>query len=528
MQVISHRFLSRLARSWVQAAVMVLCLAPILSIAREVPLTIICTTDLHGHVLPCADYEGNRDVGGLLRCASAIRDARERYPNVLYVDCGDLIQGSAESYLSRGRVMLKALEWLECDAWVVGNHDFDWGVDALGKLHDEAKTPLLGANVRNKPGTAPRLPKLRSHVIREVDGLRVALVGLTTPAISSWLTPDFLGDVLFEGSVESLRRVMPSVKADHPDIIVLLVHQGLGEFRDDHANEIEAIASRFPEIDLIIGGHTHKVRQGDRVNGIPFVQPGYYGNWLGRIAMVYDTVRRTLVKCDTEVIQIGKEWGECEELRRLLGDELRKAERYLSKVLSRCEEPLTASHKPPCHCPVQFLLASAMAEKSGAEVVLQGVFCEESLEAGPVTVADIWRLIPYENRVGLLSLTAAELREVLEENALQAGSHRFMGIWGLTYDLDLRAPPGSRVSNLRLPDGSPLHGRKRMRTAVGSYALASGGGRYPVLNALSRKPESRLEITDIDTRTAVLEYVGKRRRLEVSPCGGTMMKPGSE
>ena len=498
------------------------------AVAREVPVTILTTTDLHGHLLPCTDYEGNANVGGLLRCASLIQDLRSRYPNVLYVDCGDLIQGGGESWLSRGRIMVRALEWLGCDAWVVGNHDFDWGVDTLLKLHDSTDVPMLGANIRWRAGSPPLLPNLRSHVVKNMDGVRVALLGLTSPAVSTWLTPDILGDVLFEDSLTALRRVMPEVKEDKPDIIVLLVHQGLAEFQDDHANEIAGIAARFPEIDVIIGAHTHKVREGHWVNGILYVQAGYHGNWLGQVDMVYDTVRRKLVKRESRVHHVGREWDECGGLRDHLGEELQRAEGYLSKVLSQCDEKITSSRKPPCNSPMQVLIASAMAEKAGADIVLQGVFSEEELEKGPVTMADIWRVVPYENTIGVLSLTASELRDILEENALLAGSHHFLGTWGLAYDLDTRAPEGSRVSNLRLPDGAPLHGRKRFRVAVGSFALASGGRRYPVLSSLARKPECRLEMTNIDTRTAVIDYVRKRRRLKAVVDTGTVITAGSD
>ena len=154
--------------------------------ARQVPITILCTTDVHGHVLPYLDSTSGKEVGGMLRCATAIEEIRKKEPNVLYVDCGDLIQGTAESWLTRGRIMTRTMEWLRCDAWVVGNHDFDWGIDALAALHDQTSLNMLSANLIVRPDATNRLCKVMPYVIKDVDGVRVAIVGLTTPGIPTW------------------------------------------------------------------------------------------------------------------------------------------------------------------------------------------------------------------------------------------------------------------------------------------------------------------------------------------------------
>lgn len=505
----------RMRNAWLRGVAAIALWAAIAAsaVARQVPITILCTTDLHGRLLPSDDYDDNRDVGGLLRCASLMAGIRAGSSNVLHVDCGDLIQGGAESWLGGGRSMVRALEWMKCDAWVLGNHDFDWGVEALGRLHDMASIPMLAANVAPVPGADWRFPKLKPFVIREVDGVRVAIVGVTTPGVPTWLMPEMRAGVLFEDSVTALRRHMPAVKAAKPDIIVLAVHQGLPEFRDDRANEVNAIAAQFPEVDLIFGGHTHKVVEGVRVNDILFVQAGYHGQFVGRADLVYDTVQRRVVSRSSEVIRVGDAWPAQPELQALLQKDLDRAGAYLSKELGQAVEPVASHNRFPGDSGVHRIIASAIREKTGADVVLHGVFEEKGLEAGPITMADVWRLVPYENRIGILSLTPAELREVLEENALWEGSSSFMGAMGVIYDLDSKADEGSRVRNLRWADGSAMHGRKRLKVAVNSYVLASGGGRFPVLSGMGRREESRVQMTDIDTRSAVIDYIRKSRRL---------------
>ena len=268
--------------------------------ARQVPITILCTTDVHGHVLPYLDSTSGKEVGGMLRCATAIEEIREKEPNVLYVDCGDLIQGSAESWLTRGRIMTRTMEWLRCDAWVVGNHDFDWGIDALAALHDQTSLNMLSANLIVRPDATNRLYKVMPYVIKDVDGVRVAIVGLTTPGIPTWTRPELLGDVGFGRSVGALAGIMPSVRAEKPDIMVLLVHQGYRELGDDNANEVNQLARSFPEFDVMLGGHLHKPLASARLNGVLYSQAGYYGNWLGRVDLVFDTVRKKVVRKNSD------------------------------------------------------------------------------------------------------------------------------------------------------------------------------------------------------------------------------------
>ena len=485
--------------------------------AREVTITLLHTTDVHGFVQSTRDYEGNENVGGLLRCATLIQKIREQAPGALLVDCGDLWIGSLESFVTHGGVVRKAVAWLRYDAWVVGNHDFDWGLEAFQRLLESAPAPALAANIRSRPGTPNPAAAVHPYLIREVEGIRVALVGLTTPGIPGWLLPDYLGPLEFEKSVPALRRIMPAIRETEAEVRVLLVHQGVRPFGDDEANELERIAAAFPEFDIIVGGHTHQVVPGIKIRDVWFAQAGYYAIGLGRVDLVYDTVRQSVVRVNAEILPVGREVEPSAELQAVVQADLNRADARRGKVIGRTVRDLVASAKPPGQSPVQQLLARAIAEATGAEIVLHGILTEDTIPAGPITVGDLWRLVPYENRIGLLSLTAAQLKAVLEENADYLDSSQFQGVYGLAYDLDPAAAAGRRVRNLRLPDGSKLQGRKRYRIAANSYALASGGRRYPILRSLSRNPNARFELTEFDTREIVVRYLQRNRPLNLEP-----------
>lgn len=451
----------------------------------------------------------------MLRCASAIEDVRRKSPNVLYVDCGDVFQGTAESWLTQGRIMTRTLEWLRCDAWTLGNHDFDWGVDALVALHDQTSLNMLSANLVVSPDSTNRLYKVTPFVVKDMDGVRVVIVGLTTPGIPTWTRPEMLGNVGFSRSVGALAKIMPSVRAERPDILVLLLHQGYKDLGDDNANEVNQLARSFPEFDVMLGGHLHKPLASARLNGVLYSQAGYYGNWLGRVDLVFDTVRKKVVSKIADAIPIENRYEEDAELKALLRPDLDKAESYLGEKLGVAETGLVASAKAPAQSPIQQLICKSIIQATKADVALHGILVEGSIEPGVIRLSDIWRIIPYENRIGVAELTLPEIREILEENTNLIGSGQFLGVYGLSYELHPGAPSGERVRNLCLADGSKPHARKRFRVAVNSFALASGGGRFPVLREIAERPESRLEMTDIDTRTAVVEYVRKHNPLRI-------------
>ena len=433
---------------------------------------------------------------------------------MLLVDCGDAIQGSAESWLTGGKTMVRAMEWLKYDAWTLGNHDFDWGIRKLAALHDGTTLTLLGANIGARPDTNNRLHKIRPFIIKEVDGVRIALVGLTTPAVPLWLKYAQLDNIQFEDSIECLGRIMPEIRAERPDIAVLIVHQGCDPAGDDAANQVWRIAQCFPEFDVVLGGHLHQVIEGARIGDSLFSEAGFHGGWLGRVRLTFDTVQRKVVEKKAEVIPV-EQVEPSPALRELLNDELEKAKAYLDEYVGATKTDLTSEYKLPGQSSVQQLIAKAIASATRADIVLHGVLSDAVITSGIIKRSDVWEIVPYENKIGVLQLTFQEIRDVLEENARLAGSIHFMGVYGVAYDYCPNECEGARIRNLRLPDGTKPHGKQRFRVAVNSYALASGGGRFRVLARLAEKPNTRMEMTRVDTRAAVADYIARSSPLDI-------------
>ncbi len=475
--------------------------------SRPVPLRILHVTDVHGRLLPTEDYDGHRDVGGLLRCATLIEQLRTEQPSCLLLDGGDCFQGSAESWLTQGHAVLRAMAWLRLDAWAVGNHEFDWGLPALQSLHDDSPAPMLAANLLAAPGKPHPLPRVRPYLIKEIDGVRVAVVGLTTPGIPSWSLPELLGDVQVEGSLAALQRVMPAVRAEAPDVLVLLGHQGFKLSGDDHANEVNAIAQAYPEFDVIIGAHTHQAVERAMPGGrVFYTQAGYYAAWLGQIDLTYDTVARRVVEKTSILHRIDASVSRHAGLEEVLAPDLARATTYLARVVGRVDEPLDVAPDALGRSGVQQFICRAISRAAGVSLALHGLLGEDAVPAGPVTMEQVWRIVPFENRIGVLRVTPGELVEMLQENLARAGSSSFMGPYGFDYEVE-QGDAGPRVTRVVLADGTVPHPRQRLDVAVNSYVLASGGRRFPVLLAIAERPETRTRLLEADTRGAVIRLL---------------------
>jgi len=513
-------------------------------LAREVPITILHTCDLHGNVLPTENYDGQTNLGGVARCATVIRQVRAQEKNVLLLDAGDTIQGAAISFLSQGQVMVKTLNLLRYDAWCWGNHEFDWGLDRLADCAEQAQMPVLNANVqsvnlvgaasRPRPvsadrardgattaATAERIAALvKPYRLVEIDGVKVGIIGLNTPGIPNWSRPRLIAGLQFADSVETLRPIIPALRRAGAQVLVLVCHQGYREGGDDHANQVNAIARTFPELDVIIGGHTHRNFPEFKVNNVLYCQAEYYGIHLGRVDLVYDTVASKITRRESKTILMDETVPLDKEVLKACADQIDHAQKVLATVIGETGDDIGAYAGPKHETPIHDLICESIAETLGergvkVDAVVHGIFERRGIKKGVISIGDVWRVLPYENTIGVVHLTPCELKEVLEENASAYDRREFRGICGLRWTFDPAGSESNRVISLTHADGSSLKEDERLAVAFNSYDLASGGLRWNRLRELADRPETQLVEFDIQIRQAMIDYI--RRRGTVNP-----------
>lgn len=482
--------------------------------ATEIPITILHTTDLHAHVWPTTDYDGNENVGGVARLATAIAKIRAETPNVLLVDAGDTVQGAPIGFLTKGRAMVKWLNYMNYDAWVLGNHEFDWGVEILRANVADAKVPVLSANIH---GIAE---KVQPYRLVEVGGVKVALIGLTTPGVPNWSRPRLIEGLRVEQSSDALRRVIPEVKARGAQLLVLVTHQGFREGGDDHANQINAIAREFPELELIVAGHSHRAIPEYKVNGVLYTQAGYWGTHLGRVDLVYDTLAQKVTHIAATLLPMDASVEYDRGFLREISADWDATKATLAEVIGEATAEFSPAEGGRRETPIHNLIADAILyalHQRGTDVagVFHTILSENAaLKAGPITVGDVWRIVPFENTIGVAELTLEEIREIMEESAALWQRNQFRGLMGFKIQLRPTTAVGQRVHSIAAADGSPLTDpARRYKIAFNSFDLASGGTRLLRLREICQRPTSNLREFDLQTREAVMEYIRARKRI---------------
>src|SRR5216110_1785911 len=296
-------FLKLVGRAGMVSAVPTLASAAALN-PDTVCISILHTTDLHGHILPTSDYDGNLDRGGLARCATQIRRWRRENPNSILIDVGDVYQGTDVSLRNKGGLMIDLLNHLEYDAWVVGNHEFDWGMECFERALEQSNMPVLAANTLMEGKPAGEFPdsqhpfaKIQPFILKEIAGIKLAIIGVTTPGMPFWLGPEFTRGIEFQNPVEPVRRAIATAKREGADTIVLSGHMGL-KMRtggDDFANTVMALTSEFPDAAAFIAGHTHQAVPNRLTNGMLFTQADHFGIHVGRVDLLFDRNSKKLL-----------------------------------------------------------------------------------------------------------------------------------------------------------------------------------------------------------------------------------------
>ncbi len=532
-------------------------------------LTILSTTDLHGNILPVDYYTNKADARGLAKVATLIKAARKENPaGTLLLDSGDTIQGTPLEYFHNKKnnappdPMMLAMSALKFDALAVGNHEYNFGLTVLEKARREAKFPWLSANTYKK-GTDETYHQ--PYLVKELNGVRVGVIGLTTPGVPFWENREnFTGLEFREPLTEARKWVTTLREKERVDLIVIAMHMGLeadlrtGETSPGQVtneNMALAIARRVEGIDLILLGHTHRevpsllinsesvsqtVTAGMPapadaasrfVNGVLLTQANYWGRHLAR-ADVYlardDSGRWRVTAKSARTMAVSEQTETDEEIAKLAEPYDRETQTWLARVIGESGAELTAADARFRDTAILDLIQRVQLEAGKADVSMVASFNPQArLPKGAVTVRDIAGLYIYENTLVVLEVTGQVLRDALEHSAkhfraYEAGrqpaelvdekipAYNFDIAEGVTYDLDLRKPFGSRIQNLRFR-GQPLDPARKLKLATNNYRVNGGGG-YTMFKGAPEVYRSSTEIREL-----IIDWVERNKRVPSEP-----------
>ena len=485
-----------------------LCLLPASRSAEFREVHLLQTTDIHGTF---TDDDGPAE-GSWLRLATVIQAQRRRLGagSSLLIDCGDTSQGSITATVSRGEAAVAALHHLAYDVWIPGNHELDFGHRQFGRLTEQAADIVLCGNLRLADG--PAMPGWKMFTRNGVD---IAVIGATASYMKNWLLPAEARQYHVETAAALLTRILPEIHRARPDVIVLAAHQAWFEGRDPrNINEIASLAERFPDLDLILGAHSHRLLPGLRIGHRTwYVQAASYAQYLGIVTLTVDTEANEVVDIASHTRQVTRADAEDAGLAQALQPWLEQARAERARVIAPAlAAPIPAAGRPGSSCATSELLCAAIAAAAPAQVVIHGRLTQKSLNR-EVTGADLFALVPYENAIILAEVTRAELEAIIGEQWQFRDSYRFAGLYGARARLD--ANGNATVLGLG-QDGPPPAPEARFTLAMNSHT-AAGSGSFPVLQAILQKPETRVRDTGLSTRQAAEDFLLRHPDLVVTP-----------
>lgn len=489
-------------------------------------VSIIHTTDLHGNVLPTSDYDGNADLGGIARCATRIAQWRKDNPRTLLVDAGDLYQGTEAGFRTQGKIMTDCLNHLNYDAWVIGNHEFDWGVEAVAAAVEHSSMPVLAANgefdgrkawIENERDRSRVLP----YVISEVGGYRVALIGMTTPGMPNWFLPELLGGFEAHDPLPVFDKVLREVEAQKPDAIVLITHMGgrPGNFRDDEANRVVSLAQfcrradGTPRVAAIIAGHTHQSQPNESVFGTPYTQAAYFGIQLGRLNLGFDPDSRQLVSVDPISERMDSKIALDPAIIALTKNHVEEAETHLDQPAGVLADELSHQRKGQTPTDIERLIGRSIFDGLAArdikvDAVMHGMlFTDEPWTAGEKSIRNVWEIIPFENFIVTVDVTLEALKAIAAEG--WASRRPLLGL-SATY-----AGRGRDMKCTSIKDhlGRELEASRRYRIAMNSYDAAGGGGRLKTLRTVIDDPANKRTLHKLQSRALMVDLLRENNPL---------------
>src|SRR5437660_835104 len=478
-------------------------------------ISILHTTDLHGHILPTSDYDGNLDRGGLARCAAQIRRWQRENPNSILIDVGDVYQGTDVSLRNKGALMIDLLNHLEYDAWVVGNHEFDWGMECFEHALQQSNMPVLAANMLMEgkpefPDAKHPFAKIQPFILKEIAGIKIAIVGITTPGMPFWLWPEFTRGLDFRHPVEPVRRAITRAKRGGANAIVLTGHMGLKTRTggDDFANTVMALTSEFPEVAVFIAGHTHQDVPSRLTNGVLFTQADHFGIHVGRVDLLFDRNSKKLLHREAMCELMDNRFGCDQMVLSRSKSHLVESSAAVSERIGELAETLRGRSHPGRPSDVERLIGTAIMEmlqerSEQVDGVMTGAVAEQrDFAAGPKTVKDIWTILPYENYIVTAELLPDELKMIMEE---VYASHEQRNLLGFEVRTEGRGYD-RRVISLTLDARRTLDRAKKYMIAFNTFESRSAGHHFMKLRALLETPSANCIMHPVQTRDALIDY----------------------
>lgn len=467
-----------------------------------VTITILGTSDLHGRIYPYEYAIDEEDAdAGLAKISTLVKEQRKLNKNTILIDCGDTTQDNSIELFNKDEVspMIKALNLMNYDVWTIGNHEFNFEKSFLEGNIKNFKGTSLSANILKTDGSY----FVKPYTIITKDGVRVAIVGLTPPAIPKWEAgaPEHFEGLTFPGTLDSTKKVLAELKGKY-DVLIGAFH--LGE-EGEHGYEGAAdIANACPEFDAIIMGHAHTRADSKLINGVTMIEPGAYGWALSKIEVAVakkegkfavqsvkaENLQTKQVEADPEILKAFKYVHDksLADANEVIG---KVADTYIKRVdyITGQDKVTTMPTSQLEDNAVIDLINEVQAYYAKADVSSAAVFkFDQNLVKGDFKRKDVANIYKYPNTLMGVNISGANLKKYMEWSASYYNQYvpgdvtvsfnqnirgyNYDMFSGVKYDIDISKPAGKRITNLTF-NGKPIDDAKTYKLAVNNYRFGT-------------------------------------------------------
>lgn len=492
-------------------------------------IVIYQTSDLHGYIYP-TNYVNDQPLG-FLKIASYILNDEKKYDASLKIDCGDLVQGSALThFLSKQAIeenpIIKGLEFINYNVYVLGNHEFNYGLEYLTNAYNKVSDKVINANIKGLPfNTKP-------YEVFDFNGFKIGCIGFTTVYIPNWEQEVNIKNLEFLDIVKQYAKYEKELK-DKCDFIIVCYHGGFEKSLDEHMTPTEALTKEnqgsellenFDSINMILSGHQHRSFI-TKIKDIICSQPMHNGQSFTKI--VIDTESKDI---SYELIDVSKLNNEIDKkLEGIFTQTQKDLDVYLDKIIGEFDKDMRVDDiflaRLKGHPFINFL-HQVQLDVSGADFSALSVFDSAIGFSKKISVRDVLINYPYPNTLKVLEVTGKQLKEAIEKSATyfviedkkiginkdflvpKVQHYNYDTYGGLEYKIDLSRDFYDRVVYMK-KDGKDISMNDTYTIVLNNYR-ASNTSIYPAYEGCRVVKEINLDMSEI-----ILDYIQKHKKIIV-------------
>ena len=495
-------------------------------------ITILETSDMHGYVSP-TDYAGGTDLAiGAAKVSTKIKELQAQAEGpVITIENGDFVQGSPLSYYiarnqASARALTNVINQMNYDVQLLGNHEFNYGKEYLQEVVSQYHAPILAANILNEQGQ-PYFGQ--AYTIIEKEGIKIAVLGLTTQYIPHWEQPATIRGMRFESAVHAAKKYVPELQ-QVADLVIVCYHGGFERDLETGQptelltgeNEGYELLQTIPGIDALVTGHQHR-EIAAIVNGVPVIQPGYRGSHVGEIQLTIEKSgdQTVVADCQARLHSVEAMAPDLQILSLIQATEA-ELEEWLDQPLGQVQGNMKITDPMQArlfeHPYVEFI-NQVQLTASGASISATALFNNEGKGFDSIiTMREVMTNYVYPNTLAVVKITGAELRAALEQTAGYLAVDKGQMVFnpdflkpkpqyydydmyeGIDYTIDVSQPIGQRITRLLFCDKA-ITQEQELEVVLNQYR-AVGGGNYHMF-----KPEKIVREIQTDMTELIADYL---------------------